>query len=163
MDRSRGASVEDVGQEESKRGYYRKIAWPLRRLSENKSTRIESDPLQEAESEEMTAPGPPWTPEEAGCSDRWGRLAKALPRLQRCSSAKRRGCTSELTYSRSSWPVRRQGRSGSGNDVSAWGYGPPQQTWRKPNEASARGRLERSWQQETETLARISFAFNSTE
>jgi len=38
------------------------------------------------------------------------------PRLQRCSSAKRRGCTSELTYSRSSWPVRRQGRSRSGND-----------------------------------------------
>jgi hypothetical protein len=38
------------------------------------------------------------------------------PRLQRCSSAKRRGCTSELTYSRSSWPVRRQGRSQSGND-----------------------------------------------
>src|SRR5258705_6436470 len=66
MDRSRGASVEDVGQEESKRGYYRKIAWPLRRLSENKSTRIESDPLQEAESEEMSAPGPSWTPEEDG-------------------------------------------------------------------------------------------------
>ena len=54
MDRSRGASVEDVGQEESKRGLYRKIARPLRRVSENKSTRIESDPLQEAEGEEMT-------------------------------------------------------------------------------------------------------------
>jgi hypothetical protein len=51
MDRSRGASVEDVGQEESKRGQYRKIAWPLRRVSENKSTRIESDPLQETEGE----------------------------------------------------------------------------------------------------------------
>src|SRR5258707_13379386 len=67
MDRSRGASVEDVGQEESKRGLYRKIARPLRRVSENKSTRIEYDPLQEAEkSEEMSAPGPPWTPEEDG-------------------------------------------------------------------------------------------------
>src|SRR5712672_1524405 len=66
MDRSGGASVEDVGQEESNRGLYRKIARPLRRVSENKSTRIESDPLQEAESEEMTAPGPPWTPEEDG-------------------------------------------------------------------------------------------------
>jgi hypothetical protein len=53
MDRSRGASVEDVGQEESKRGLYRKIARPLRRVSENKSTRIESDPLQEAEGEEI--------------------------------------------------------------------------------------------------------------
>src|SRR6266850_2562904 len=53
MDRSRGASVEDVGQEESKRGLYRKIAQPLRRVSENKSTRIESDPLQEAEGEEI--------------------------------------------------------------------------------------------------------------
>src|SRR5260370_15799771 len=66
MDRSRGASVEDVGQEESKRGQYRKIAWPLRRVSENKSTRIESDPLQEAEGEEMSPPGPPWTPEKDG-------------------------------------------------------------------------------------------------
>ena len=67
MDRSRGASVEDVGQEENNRGLYRKIARPLRRVSENKSTRIESDPLQEAEkSEEMSAPGPPWTPEEDG-------------------------------------------------------------------------------------------------
>ncbi len=75
---------------------------------------------------------------KTGCSDRWGRLAKAPPRLQRCSSAKRRGCTSELTYSRSSWPVRSQGRSGSRNDTSAWGSGPPQQTWRKPNETSAR-------------------------
>src|SRR6267142_6646051 len=54
MDRSRGASVEDVGQEESKRGQYRKIARPLRRVGENKSTRIESDPLQEAEGEEMS-------------------------------------------------------------------------------------------------------------
>jgi hypothetical protein len=69
-------------------------------------------------SEEMSAPGPPWTPEEDGCSDRWGRLAKAPPRLQRCSSAKRRACTSERTYSRSSWPVRRRGRSQSGNDQS---------------------------------------------
>src|SRR3981081_4057042 len=70
---------------------------------------------------------------KTNCCDRWGRLARAPPRLQRCSSAKRRGCTSELTYSRSSWPVR-----GRGNDVSPWGYGPPQQAWRKPNEASAR-------------------------
>jgi hypothetical protein len=53
MDQSRGASVEDVGQEESKRGLYRKIARPL--VSENKSTRIKSDPLQEAEGEEMSA------------------------------------------------------------------------------------------------------------
>ena len=66
MDRSRGASVEDVGQEESKRELYRKIARPPRRVSENKSTRIESDPLQEAEGEEMSAPGPPWTPEKDG-------------------------------------------------------------------------------------------------
>jgi len=66
MDRSRGASVEDVGQEENNRGLYRKIARPLRRVSENKSTRIESDPLQEAEGEEMSAPGPPWTPEKDG-------------------------------------------------------------------------------------------------
>ena len=66
MDRSRGASVEDVGQEESKRGLYRKIARPLHRVSENKSTRIESDPLQEAEGEEMSAPGPSWTPYEDG-------------------------------------------------------------------------------------------------
>ena len=64
MDRSRGASVEDVGQEESKRGLYRKIARPLRRVSENKSTRIESDPLQEPEGEEMSAPGPAWSAEE---------------------------------------------------------------------------------------------------
>src|SRR5882762_10729667 len=49
MDRSRGASVEDAGQEESERGQYRKIAWPPRRVSENKSTRIASDPLQEGE------------------------------------------------------------------------------------------------------------------
>jgi hypothetical protein len=34
---------------------YRKIARPLRRVSENKSTRIESDPLQEPEGEEMSA------------------------------------------------------------------------------------------------------------
>jgi len=68
MDRSRGASVEDVGQEESKRGLYRKIARPLRRVSENKSTRIESDPLQEAEKKvrRMSAPRPPWTPEDDG-------------------------------------------------------------------------------------------------
>jgi hypothetical protein len=51
MDRSRGASVEDVGQEESKRGQYRKIARPLRRIREDKSTRIESNHLQEDESE----------------------------------------------------------------------------------------------------------------
>ena len=57
MDRSRGASVEDVGQEESKRGWYRKIAWPLHRVSENKSTRIASGPLQEGEGEEMSATG----------------------------------------------------------------------------------------------------------
>src|SRR5712664_152338 len=55
MDRSRGASVEDVGQEESKRGWYRKSARPPRRASENKSTRIASDPLQEGEGEEMSA------------------------------------------------------------------------------------------------------------
>src|SRR6266481_6925576 len=67
MDRSRGASVEDVGQEESKLELYRKIARPPRRVSENKSTRIESDPLQDAESEAMTAPGPPWT-KKKGCS-----------------------------------------------------------------------------------------------
>src|SRR6266849_9441903 len=120
MDRSRGASVEDVGQEESKRGLYRKIARPLRRVSENKSTRIESDPLQEAEkSEEMSAPGPPWTPEEDGLLRSMGRLAKVPPRLQRCSSANRRGCTSERTYSRSGWPVRYQGRSRSGNNPPA--------------------------------------------
>ena len=47
--------MEDVGQEESKRGLYRKIARPLRRVSENKSTRIASDPLQEGEGEEMIA------------------------------------------------------------------------------------------------------------
>src|SRR5882757_9666487 len=125
MDRSRGASVEDVGQEESKRGYYRKIAWPLRRLSENKSTRIESEPLQEAESEEMTAPGPPWTPEEDGLLRSMGAAGESATAIATLLKRKAAGCTSELTYSRSSWPVRRQGRSGSGNDVSAWGYGPP--------------------------------------
>src|ERR1700738_5067449 len=53
---------------------------------------------------------------KTGCYDRWGRLAKAPPRLRRCSGANRRACTSELTCSRSSWPVRRQGRSRSGNE-----------------------------------------------
>jgi hypothetical protein len=53
---------------------------------------------------------------KTGCSDRWGLLVKAPARLQRCSSAKRRGCTSVLTYSRSGWPVRRQGRSQCGNN-----------------------------------------------
>src|SRR5258708_6222811 len=58
MDRSRGASVEDAGQEESEHGQYRKIAWPLRRVSENKSTRLGSDPLQEGEVEGEIALGP---------------------------------------------------------------------------------------------------------
>jgi hypothetical protein len=43
------------------------------------------------EGEEMTIPGPPWTPEEDGLLRSMGGLAKAPPRLQRCSSAKRRG------------------------------------------------------------------------
>src|SRR3981189_2065210 len=72
-----------------------------------KACEIESDPLQEAEkSEEMSAPGPPWTPEEDGLLRSMGRLAKVPPRLQRGSSANRRGCTSGRTYSRSGWPVR---------------------------------------------------------
>src|SRR5260370_28049354 len=47
-----------------------------------------------------------------GCCDRWGRLAKAPPRLQRCSSAPPTQCASGLTYSRSSWPVRSQETGG---------------------------------------------------
>ena len=70
-------------------------------------------PIQEqsrpAKGEEMSAPWPRWTPEEDGLLRSMGRLAKAPPRLQRCSSAKRRGCTSVLTYSRSSWPDSLQG------------------------------------------------------
>jgi hypothetical protein len=41
----------------------------------------------------------------------------AQARLQRCSSAKRPGYTTELTYSRSGWRVRCQVRSRSGNDL----------------------------------------------
>ena len=37
-------------------GQYRKIAWPLRRVSENKSTRIASDPFQEGEEEMIGQP-----------------------------------------------------------------------------------------------------------
>jgi hypothetical protein len=51
MDPSRGASVEGVGQEENKRGQYRKIAWPPCRVSKNKSPRIASDPFEERKGE----------------------------------------------------------------------------------------------------------------
>jgi hypothetical protein len=43
--------------------------------------KISPVPIQEqsrpAKGEEMSAPWPRWTPEEDGCSDRWGRLAAA--------------------------------------------------------------------------------------
>jgi hypothetical protein len=68
------------------------------------------------EGEEMTVPGPPWTPEEDALLRSMGRPPKAPPRLQRCSSAKRRGCISGLTYSRSGWRARCQVRSRSGNN-----------------------------------------------
>jgi hypothetical protein len=119
MDRSRGASVEDVGQEESKRGLYRKIAGRYVGSVKTKARELNlilSRRLKK--SEEMSAPWPPWTPEEDGLLRSMGAPGESAPRLQRCSSAKRRGCTSVLTYSRSSWPVRRQGRSRSGNDQS---------------------------------------------
>jgi hypothetical protein len=65
----------------------------------------------------MSAPAPLWTPEEDGLLRSMGAAGESATAIAALLKRKAAGCTSELTYSRSSWPVRRQGRSGSGNDV----------------------------------------------
>jgi hypothetical protein len=62
-----------------------------------------------AEGEEMSAPGPAWSAEEED-------LLRSLAAAGESAAAIATLHASVLTYSRSSWHVRRQGRSRSGND-----------------------------------------------
>ena len=74
----------------------------------------------------MSAPGPPWTPEEDGLLRSMGAAAgESATAIATLLKRKAAGVHQRAHLLEIKLPVRRQGRSGSGNDVSAWGYGPP--------------------------------------
>ena len=69
-----------------------------------------------AEGDEMSAPGPPWTPEEDALLRSMGTAGESATAISTLLNRAPTQCAGRLTYSTSGWPVRRQGQSRSGND-----------------------------------------------